>query len=188
MDWSNPIRTVAESGQFREVESPIKFQLSQMAERVIPSRHIDHVEAQDRGLHARGGDELARSPRGRQGLPPKTPRRAPLTLLPTNLWLIGLGHLGQAYLWALGLLPFTNPEEVRLVLQDVDIITPSTESTSILTDASMVKHKKTRVMATWAERRGFTTAIHQRLFDASFRRQEDEPTVALYGLAGSYPT
>jgi hypothetical protein len=106
----------------------------------------------------------------------------PLTLLPTNLWLIGLGHLGQAYLWALGLLPFANPEEVRLVLQDVDIITPSTESTSILTDASMVKHKKTRAMATWAEHRGFTTAIHERLFDASFRRQEDEPAVALCGL------
>jgi hypothetical protein len=106
----------------------------------------------------------------------------PLALLPTRLWLIGLGHLGQAYLWALGLLPFAQPEEVRLVLQDVDIITPSTESTSILTDATMVKHKKTRAMAAWAERRGFTAAIHERLFDASFRRQEDEPAVALCGL------
>ena len=37
-------------------------------------------------------------------------------------------------------------------------------------------------MAAWAERRGFTTAIHERLFDASFRRQEDEPAVALCGL------
>jgi hypothetical protein len=27
-------------------------------------------------------------------------------LLPSRLWLIGLGHLGQAYLWALGLLPY----------------------------------------------------------------------------------
>jgi hypothetical protein len=109
----------------------------------------------------------------------------PLTLLPTRLWLIGLGHLGQAYLWALGLLPFAQPKEVGLVLQDVDIITPSTESTSILTDASMVKRKKTRAMAAWAERRGFTTAIHERLFDASFRRQEDEPAVALCGLDNS---
>jgi hypothetical protein len=37
-------------------------------------------------------------------------------------------------------------------------------------------------MAAWAERRGFTTAIHERLFDASFRRQEDESAVALCGL------
>ncbi len=33
-----------------------------------------------------------------------------LTYLPSRLWLIGLGHLGQAYLWALALLPFANRE------------------------------------------------------------------------------
>jgi hypothetical protein len=37
-------------------------------------------------------------------------------------------------------------------------------------------------MGAWAECRGFTTAIHERLFDASFHRQEDEPAVALCGL------
>jgi hypothetical protein len=105
-----------------------------------------------------------------------------LSLLPSRLWLIGLGHLGQAYLWALGLLPFARPEDLSVILQDVDIITPSTESTSILTDATLVKIKKTRAMAAWAERRGFTTMIQERLFDASFRRQEDEPAVALCGL------
>lgn len=105
-----------------------------------------------------------------------------LSLLPSRLWLIGLGHLGQAYLWALGLLPFAQPSDLSLVLQDIDIITPSTESTSILTDATLIKVKKTRAMAAWAERRGFTTAIHERLFDASFRRQDDEPAVALCGL------
>ena len=105
-----------------------------------------------------------------------------LSLLPSRLWLIGLGHLGQAYLWALGLLPFARPQDLSLVLQDIDIITPSTESTSILTDATLINVKKTRAMAAWAERRGFTTAIHERLFDASFRRQDDEPAVALCGL------
>jgi hypothetical protein len=105
-----------------------------------------------------------------------------LALLPSRLWLIGLGHLGQAYLWALGLLSFRRPEDLSLVLQDIDIITPSTESTSILTDTTLVNIKKTRAMAAWAERRGFTTAIQERLFDASFRRQEDEPAIALCGL------
>ncbi len=105
-----------------------------------------------------------------------------LTYLPSRLWLIGLGHLGQAYLWALGLLPFTRPEDVALILQDVDVISPSTESTSILSDATLIGQKKTRAMAAWAEARGFQTAIHERLFDASFRRQADEPTVALCGL------
>jgi hypothetical protein len=105
-----------------------------------------------------------------------------LSLLPARLWLIGLGHLGQAYLWALGLLPFARPQDLSLVLQDIDIITPSTESTSILSDSTLINIKKTRAMAAWAERRGFSTVIHERLFDASFRRQDDEPAVALCGL------
>jgi len=36
------------------------------------------------------------------------------------LWLIGLGHLGQAYLRALGLLPFARPQDLSLILQDID--------------------------------------------------------------------
>lgn len=105
-----------------------------------------------------------------------------LTYLPSQLWLIGLGHLGQAYLWALGILPFAAPANVTLVLQDVDAITASTESTSILTDATLIGVKKTRAMAAWAERRGFQTSIQERLFDADFRRRPDEPAVALCGL------
>ena len=33
--------------------------------------------------------------------------------LPSALWLIGLGNLGQAYLWTLGMLPYAVPSEVR---------------------------------------------------------------------------
>lgn len=110
------------------------------------------------------------------------PAEPTLTYLPSQLWLIGLGHLGQAYLWALGLLPFAAPADVTLVLQDVDAITASTESTSILTDAPMVGVKKTRAMAAWAERRGFQASILERLFEADFKRQAGEPAIALCGL------
>lgn len=102
--------------------------------------------------------------------------------LPSKLWLIGLGHLGQAYLWGLGLLPYGDANALSLVLQDVDVITPSTESTSILSDAKMVGQKKTRAMAEWAESRGFAAAIHERMFDADFRRHPTEPGIALCGL------
>jgi hypothetical protein len=105
-----------------------------------------------------------------------------LRYLPTRLWLIGLGHLGQAYMWGLGLLPYPDAASLSLVLQDIDIITPSSESTSILTSSALIGQKKTRAMSAWAERRGFTTIIHERLFDASFTRQADEPSVALCGL------
>jgi hypothetical protein len=106
---------------------------------------------------------------------------APLELLPSRLWLIGLGHLGQAYLWALGLLPYPIGG-LELVLQDIDVITRSTESTSILTETSMMKLKKTRAMAAWADTREFSTVIQERRFDDSFRLQRDEPRVALCGV------
>lgn len=105
-----------------------------------------------------------------------------LTYLPSRLWLIGLGHLGQAYLWGLGLLPYQKPADVALVMQDIDVITESTESTSILTDSAMIGQRKTRAMAAWAERRGFATALQERMFAADFERQPEEPAVALCGL------
>lgn len=111
------------------------------------------------------------------------PRDEPtLAYLPSDLWLIGLGHLGQAYLWGLGLLPYTPASKPKLVLQDIDIITPSTESTSVLSDARLIGAKKTRAMAAWADQRGFETAICERRFDARFTRRDDEPAVALCGL------
>lgn len=110
------------------------------------------------------------------------PSEPVLTYLPSQLWLIGLGHLGQAYLWGLGLLPYGSAQDLSLVLQDVDTVTASTESTSILTDATLVGIKKTRAMAAWAERRGFLTSIQERFFDADFKRQSAEPAIALCGL------
>jgi hypothetical protein len=105
-----------------------------------------------------------------------------LCYLPSRLWLIGLGHLGQAFLWGLGLLPYPSKDGLSLVLQDFDVLTPSSESTSILTTPDLVGQKKTRAMAAWAEARGFKTNIYERLFDANFTRQPDEPAVALCGL------
>jgi hypothetical protein len=105
-----------------------------------------------------------------------------LAYLPTQLWLIGLGHLGQAYLWGLGLLPYAEPASLSLILQDIDVVTPSTLSTSILTDRTMIGHRKTRAMAAWAEHRGFKTTICERLFDASVRRQIGEPAIGVCGL------
>ena len=67
--------------------------------------------------------------------------------LPDHLWVLGLGHLGQAFLWTLLLCPYRDPSAVRLVLQDDDIVTGSTDSTSILTRADMAGARKTRAVA-----------------------------------------
>ena len=105
-----------------------------------------------------------------------------IAYLPSKLWLIGLGHLGQAYLWGLSLLPYLRPEEVELVLQDIDVITASTLSTSILSDKAMIDKKKTRAIANVIEARGFRTTIIERKFDETLRTQPDDPQVALCGV------
>ena len=105
-----------------------------------------------------------------------------LTYLPSKLWLIGLGHLGQAYLWGLSLLPYANPKEVDLVLQDIDSVSESTLSTSILSDAGMLGLQKTRAMAATMEAHGFKTAIVERRFDETLRIHPDDPKIALFGV------
>ena len=102
--------------------------------------------------------------------------------LPAALWLIGLGNLGQAYLWTLGMLPYSVEEEVHLVFQDFDTLALSNDSTSLLTSASLVGIRKTRAMADWAEKRGFTTAIIERRFNSDFRVDKDEPRLAVCGV------
>lgn len=106
----------------------------------------------------------------------------PVDHLPASAWLIGLGNLGQAYLWAFGFLPYAQPEKLHLVLQDFDRIAPSNDSTSILTDLSMVGMRKTRAMAAWAERRGFSTSLIERRFDRHFTVSAEDPAVALCGV------
>ena len=105
-----------------------------------------------------------------------------LERLPASAWLIGLGHLGQAFLWTLGLLPYGSPEEVSLVLQDSDELVEANDSTSLLTTRTKLGVKKTRAMALWCESRGFRTSIVERLFAADFRVTGDEPRIALCGV------
>ena len=109
--------------------------------------------------------------------------RGPLvSFLPASAWLIGLGHLGQAYLWTLGMLPFADARQVQLVLQDDDRLQESNLSTSILTQEGDLSRMKTRAMGDWCDARGFESRIHERLFDPNFRVQASEPKVALCGV------
>lgn len=101
---------------------------------------------------------------------------------PSHLWLIGLGHLGQAYLWILGLLPYARPEEVQLTLQDFDTLTLANDSTSVLTTPAAVGAAKTREMSRWAEARGFKTRLVERRFAGDVALQPDDPRVALCGV------
>jgi len=105
-----------------------------------------------------------------------------LSFLPSRLWMIGLGNLGQACLWLLTTLPYEARAAVELVLEDFDRIAPSNESTSLLTDHSVIGKTKSRAMADWLERREFRTVIEERPFGEWTRRNKFEPGVAICGV------
>jgi hypothetical protein len=105
-----------------------------------------------------------------------------LAYLPSRLWLIGLGNLGQAYAWALACLPYVNRGDVQLTLQDFDRISASNESTSMLAFAGDIGRRKARVVARWLETRGFETFIVEQPFGEWTRRGGDEPQAALCGV------
>lgn len=110
------------------------------------------------------------------------PTEPALAYLPSRLWLIGVGNLGQAFAWLLATLPFTDPRQVQLLLQDFDRIANSNDSTSILSFTRDSGRRKARVVADWLDTRGFETFIEERWFGPWTRRTGSEPGVALCGV------
>jgi len=109
-----------------------------------------------------------------------------LAYLPSKLWLIGLGNLGQAFAWIIGSLPYGDPSKVQMILQDFDRAAGSNDSTSLLTSAERIGQKKTRMVGSWLEVRGFQTALEERKFGSWIRRASDEPGVALCGVDNAH--
>jgi hypothetical protein len=110
------------------------------------------------------------------------PTEPQLAYLPSRLWLIGLGNLGQAFAWTLASLPYAEPHKAQLVLQDFDRIACSNESTSVLSSIDDVGRRKARVVADWLDARGFETFVSEQRFGAWTRRADSEPNVALCGV------
>jgi hypothetical protein len=90
----------------------------------------------------------------------------PVEYLPRNLWALGLGHLGNAYLWSLATLPYADPKAVECGLLDFD----------------KVETDKAHACDAWLRRRRFRTRLVERRFDATFRLQDKEPVLALCGF------
>lgn len=105
-----------------------------------------------------------------------------LRALPESLWLLGLGHLGQAFLWTLSLLPFAEPSHFEVMLQDFDRIEDANVGSGLLCSQSDIGQLKARVCAQWLEARGFRTKLCERAFDENTRRTPNEPCIALCGF------
>ena len=106
----------------------------------------------------------------------------PLRYLPTRLWILGLGHVGQACIWSLGFLPYVDPSEVELWVQDYDHVVPANVSTGLLIKGSDIGEQKTRVVAQAIGSLGMRSRLIERRFDDRVHLQNNEPRWALVGF------
>jgi hypothetical protein len=93
-----------------------------------------------------------------------------------------LGHLGQAYLWAMGTLPYLERESTQIILNDFDKVAPANIETGLLLGTGHVGSYKTRACSNWLERRGFNTRLIERRFGPDFLCDSTEPRLALCGF------
>jgi hypothetical protein len=105
-------------------------------------------------------------------------------VLPRDLWVLGLGHLGNAYLWALAALPYAQPDATEIFLNDFDKV--ENVETGVIFNIADERRFKTRACSRWLEDRGFRTRLIERPFDSHFRcrtvQPQVEPQLALCGF------
>lgn len=105
-----------------------------------------------------------------------------LECLPKKLWILGLGHLGQSFLWNLGMLPYPTGSDGLIFLQDFDRLIPANLGAGMLSEEADVGRMKGRVCSDWLEARGISTRILERHFDEAVHAREDEPRIAFCGF------
>lgn len=116
-----------------------------------------------------------------------------LEYLPAAMWLLGLGHLGQANAWTIAMLPYAERARCEISLMDFDTAVDGNTATQLLTDQAAVGIRKTRIVSAALERVGFRTRIVEKAFDDDFKvnvhanPSRDEPLVALAGFDTAKP-
>ncbi|WP_322769323.1 hypothetical protein [Frankia sp. Cr1] len=101
---------------------------------------------------------------------------------PHAWWLVGLGHLGQAYAWVISWLPYADPSSIDIVLQDTDRTVPANHSTGVLTPRASDGVRKTRLIDAALTRAGFEPRMIERRLDGHLRADATEAHVALLGV------
>lgn len=99
--------------------------------------------------------------------------------VPDHLWFLGLGHLGQGFIWNLCLL---GAKGGRAVVQDDQAIGEENEATSLLVLPGESGAKKARIAATWLEALGWSADILERRHRGDIRLLPGDPPYLLSGL------
>ncbi|MET3267307.1 hypothetical protein ABIF38_008813 [Bradyrhizobium japonicum] len=102
--------------------------------------------------------------------------------VPDKLWLLGLGHLGQAFVWNLCLLGGSG--ERLAVLQDDQLVAEENEATSLLVSPGgrQLGRKKARAASAWLKASGWRTDIIERRHFGDIALTKDDPPYLVSGL------
>jgi len=101
--------------------------------------------------------------------------------VPDKLWFLGLGHLGQAFVWNICFLP--GKGERLAVLQDDQFIGEENEATSLLVlPNGKIGQRKTRIAVRWLEACGWRTQLIERRHLGDIALTDDDPPYLLSGL------
>jgi len=99
--------------------------------------------------------------------------------VPDKFWFLGLGHLGQGFVWNLCLLGCCGG---RAVVQDDQEIGGENEPTSLLVLPGKTGEKKARLAARWLEACDWRTALIERRHQGDIGVTKDDPPYLLCGL------
>ncbi len=102
--------------------------------------------------------------------------------LPAGAWLLGLGHLGQAYAWLLGLLPYPADGARPLVLQDDDRLSRANRATSMLHTHEEIDTRKTRLADRAMAPLGWDTRLVEHRYLGGLMHGQGDPAVLLAGI------
>lgn len=101
-----------------------------------------------------------------------------------NIALVGLGHLGQGFLWNLLLLPIHGDQ---MLLWDYQHTAEENIGTGVLTMPSDVGTRKTRVANKWLEAHGWKTALVEQKFTSDQKCSDESPPLIVSALDSPTP-
>lgn len=111
-------------------------------------------------------------------------------VLPPSLWLLGLGHIGQAHAWTFSLLPYSN-NKPTVYLMDYDSIEDPNLGSGLVSFGVNVGDTKTSVVSDWLSKNQFDTKIVDRPFtkhtQIAPQAPFNEPVIALSGFDSAIP-
>src|SRR6266568_6112957 len=152
---------VAKTGPAEKVERLQEREFCALAGILAGALAISEVFLSFAGLNIEAARRIVGLSLWRPDLPPSDPHAVgvPVQFLPSELWVLGLGHLGNAYLWALAALPYANPAAAQIYLNDFDVVEPENFDTGMIFGCGNADILKTRICDKWLERRGFRTQL-----------------------------